>query len=141
MNREIKFRVISKGKNVGIERLTETGWEWMYYDLNPDKGERWCKGVMEGMSEVKRDQFTGHKDKNGEEIYEWDIIKFFDKIVAIIVFESFGGWCFKWIDPTYISIRQYNPEPIFRNISLFEVVGNVHENPEILNPTKEESSK
>lgn len=78
-------------------------------------------------------QFTGLLDKNGKEIYEGDILKFFDKIVAVVVFESFGGWCYKWVDPTYIRIRQYNPEPFFRNISLFEVVGNIYQHPNLLN--------
>lgn len=77
-------------------------------------------------------QFTGLKDKNRVEIYEGDLLKFFDKVIAVVVFQSFGGWSYEWIDPTYKTIRQYNPEPFFRNINLWEVVGNIYEHPELL---------
>jgi uncharacterized phage protein (TIGR01671 family) len=77
-------------------------------------------------------QFTGLKDKNGKEIYEGDIIQYFDKIVAVVVWQDYGGWSYKWIDPTYIKVRQHNPEPFFHNISLAEVVGNIYEHPELL---------
>lgn len=77
-------------------------------------------------------QYTGHKDKKGNEIYEGDILKFFDKIVAIVVWKEFGGWSYRWVDQTYINVRQINPEPFFHNINLNEVVGNIFENPELI---------
>jgi len=117
--KELKFREFVNGKFH----------YWGFVEEGIFKGP-----VTPSLTRGNHSQFSGHKDKNSKEIYEGDIIKFFDKIVAIIVFESFGGWCFKWIDPTYINIRQYNPEPIFRNIPLFEVVGNIYENPELINP-------
>src|SRR6478609_653557 len=55
-------------------------------------------------------QFTGHTGKGNVPIYEGDILKFFDKIIAVVVWSDFGGWSYKWIDPTYIRIRQINPE-------------------------------
>lgn len=78
-------------------------------------------------------QFTGHKDRNENEIYEGDILKFMDRVTSVVVFADFGGWCYKWIDPSYVKIRTQNPEPFFRNICINEVVGNIHQNPELLN--------
>jgi hypothetical protein len=80
-------------------------------------------------------QFTGLLDKNGKEIYEGDRLKFFEKEVAVVVWQDFGGWSFQWTDPTYRAIRQHNPEPFFRNINLFEVIGHIYSLP---STTKEE---
>jgi uncharacterized phage protein (TIGR01671 family) len=72
--REIKFRIIHKGKISGYERLKNCSWEWNWIKLNPDKGERWSAGVIEEIGGLIRNQFTGRKDKNGREIYEGDIM-------------------------------------------------------------------
>ena len=64
-------------------------------------------------------QFTGLSDKNGKEIYEGDII---DErgIVGVVVFRD-GGFCVKWGDGMWDCI-----------IDDITILGNVHENPELL---------
>jgi hypothetical protein len=78
-------------------------------------------------------QFTGLFDKNGKEIYEGDIMSLTQdgKPTAVIVYK-FNGFAFKWIAKIFKTVRRKDIEPLFRNISLFEVIGNIYENPELL---------
>jgi uncharacterized phage protein (TIGR01671 family) len=77
-------------------------------------------------------QYTGLHDKNGKEIYEGDIVKF-ENIKAKIIY-GFCGFEFEWIDGYTDKIRLCKTEPLFKNVSLiFEVIGNIYENPELLN--------
>lgn len=57
---EIVFKVFINRKEVGIEKLTDKGWFWRYYDLDPDKGERWTPGVMHSIKGIKRVLSTEH---------------------------------------------------------------------------------
>jgi uncharacterized phage protein (TIGR01671 family) len=130
MNREIKFQVLEKNKIIGIERLNGTQWEWQYFLLNPDKGERWCAGVFGNAPDLIRRQFTGLKDKKGNEIYEGDVCicprngQKRDTPLEV----KYGGQC-------QFYLHESGTEKIF-NMPLFsdniEVVGNIHEHPELL---------
>ena len=77
----------------------------------------------------KFEQFTGLHDKNGKEIYEGDLIKYgSDAPLEVIYRES----CFCYNQKSrYISRLQ-----IFDNINKIEVIGNIHENPELLEVVK-----
>lgn len=65
-------------------------------------------------------QYTGLKDKNGNEIFEGDI-------VSAIMPNDFENRCaYKVEIPT---LGSYS---IFMNIIDYEIIGNIHENPELL---------
>ncbi len=70
------------------------------------------------------EQCTGLKDKNGKLIYEGDIIKAKDNLSWVVVFKN--GCFFGKLGTRY--------EPVFDLVNYgFEVIGNIYENPELVN--------
>lgn len=85
----------------------------------------------DGTTEYWKDRFiiefgTGLKDKNGKEICEGDIIRCHgdDRFIApVIRHDNSGGFC--WVSC-------YKEECFIPESDEVEVVGNIHENPELL---------
>lgn len=76
-------------------------------------------------------QFTGLHDKNTKEVFEGDILSCgHGQIVSVEWGEQSAGWC--------ISLQMAGEpyrEPLENRMS-FEVIGNVWENPELINTPK-----
>jgi len=118
-NRILKFRVWSKL----LKRFclnTEDG----YFGQDED----FANGIFRIESWDRKDimqQSTGLTDKNGREIFEGDILKFNDYITRIIWSEE---------DAAFISKSKTGGAFLNPNYMLnFEIIGNVYENPELLN--------
>lgn len=113
--REIKFRAWDKKGKVWLE--------WGSFDLfQMLKNDRYV--VV---------QYTGLKDKKGKEIYEGDILAFIfpnnsNKGIAPIVWE-YGCWNVTDFKNEAGSNNIYNLYPT----TDCEVIGNIKENPELLN--------
>jgi len=146
--REIKFRAW----DIGLKR-------WLFEDINLYSSERdegeiviTVGGIAD--SGIVFQQFTGLKDKNGKEIYEGDILEEKHRCTwehYIVCFgeheESEGnknrsvGFYLKAfrkdnkkyqiiiLDPKYLEYSKIHSEG-------YKVIGNIHENPELLKENK-----
>ena len=134
--REIKFRgrrVDSGEWRYGGIHISDDGRVFIIIGSFPDKGIGCC------FAEVTPEtvgQFTGLHDKNGKEIYEWDVVRDgFDSVRTIKWFDNLGydgggamhsGFYF---DETYDGIGELN---YHNHMTDCEILGNTHENPELL---------
>ena len=155
--REILFKaktMIKKHKNNGFNNV------WVEGDLIENQGEYYIHpkansvnvegelGKLIVMHEVQPNtvcQYTGLKDKNGNKIWENDIVKcyadtddlgndlyFFYKVIW---HESYHCW---WLSDIHTLedeyLHQFNPSDI-------EVIGNIFDNPELLNYVDNDASQ
>ena len=134
MSREIKFRAWLKEekKIVNIETMHFTE-KWIGYHIFYEE-EKKKKFEFSDSENFELMQYTGLEDKNGIEIYEGDILKYkfpYDrrlKHVSLVKFiETEASFGLKDI--------YGNEIPLYRITAnnYFEVVGNIYENPELLN--------
>lgn len=124
--RDIKFR----GKRTG-------NGEWVYGNLVRGCDEKYAYIVEFGNEELCRNyvnvspdtvgQYTGLKDKNGTKIFEGDIVTrfWFDKThIYQIAYDSGTASFIGQADVKFTTFDYDSPE--------FEVIGNIYDNPELL---------
>ena len=125
MDREILFKA---------KRLDNGKWETGYYFKAGEKHMMLCfftneNGLYHNMYEIDPKtlcQYTGLNDKNGKKIWENNIVRC-GRNVIVTWDEHFASWCLTrkgWLYKHFFGESQ-NPEDC-------EVVGNIFDNPDLL---------
>lgn len=116
--REFKFRFwdTKEGKWLGKD---SSYWKELTFE---DCRKKLIASIRQG--NIVAEQYTGLKDKDGKEIYEGDIVKDHNEWIAVIVWrEKMAAFGIKWVDGVEDDFEFHLP---------CEIIGNIHENPELL---------
>lgn len=140
MNREITFRAWDKTNYqmlevVGLSNLSKENTndepEWAHFKTirdvatrRPASGITFEKVNWRPIAQFELMQYTGLKDKNGKEIYEGDVVQPYSNGTNFVVEWWHSGW--------YLVLE--NRHSMLYTIGRPEVIGNIHENPELLKP-------
>ncbi len=119
MNREFKFRVYDEN----MEDMLD--WETVISEVET---EHLFISMIVRQKHYTAMQYTGLKDKNGVEIYEGDIVKFFSlKDFKEVVFKDGAFGYLTYGDSSLVSFSQN-----YSILKALEVIGNIYENKELL---------
>ena len=126
--RAIKFEYLVNDKERGWCKET-----FPLFDLERGYFDSWVRrskfGLKTCAQPIVRRQFTGLHDKNGKEIYEGDICDLVfvggDEYGSSKVIFDAGAF-------TLVCSPQYEPCLYEADDRYIEVIGNIHENPELL---------
>ena len=80
--------------------------------------------------EIELMQSTGLKDKNGKEIFEGDVVDYKGRKAIIKWHGSYASFIYRFVDE--LNKRSAEWYPLYLAYLKCEVIGNIYENPELL---------
>lgn len=79
-------------------------------------------------------QSTGLRDKNGKEIFEGDIVDYKGRKAVIKWHGSYASFIYRFVDE--LKNRTTEWQPLYLSYYKFEIIGNIYENPKLLEVTE-----
>lgn len=146
--REILFRARAVNRDKGYHRTKYKNGDWVYGLLSRPYDERFENLPAEmtdtsSVSGIEVDyktiaQYTGLTDKNGTKIFEGDIVRLTDDTgienTFIITWDSRRAMF-------YLDSPTFKTDFYYYSANEFEVIGNIHDNPELLGELMKLTSK
>lgn len=123
-----KFRAWLKNDKEMIE-ADEIHWDRGQLDFIGD-----AITFMRKADEIELMKSTGLKDKKGQEIFEKDIVDYKGRKAIIKWHGSYASFIYIFVDELQKRVADW--KPLYLSYYRFEVVGNIYENPELLEVTK-----
>lgn len=80
-------------------------------------------------------QFTGLTDKYGKEIYEGDIVRFKHQVenIGVVIWDDINPcMCIEYHDPRFKTSTNWEYDFVKCGCMEIEVIGNIHDNPELM---------
>lgn len=134
--REIKFRGkrIDTGEWVYEDLIENQGRYYIYYATSDTTLENEDNSIIVLAEEVDPDtvgQYTGLKDRNGQDVYEGDLLRTSEGNIMIAEWVG-SGIVTRCLTPTYDGMMNTNRYAF----PVSEKIGNIHDNPELLEEEK-----
>ena len=133
-NRIIKFRAWDNYKKKMFAPSHIDSFGAVVIQEAHEEGCRHCGGTIRGTHPIDLDatllQFTGTLDRNGKEIYEGDIIRI---VLEATAFPNQGNAEVKWDGNGWWVFNDNSQKTWYKGENV-EVIGNVFENPELIEP-------
>ena len=92
----------------------------------PDDRDIYCYKT----DEIELMQSTGLKDKNGKEIFEGDILDYKGRKALVRWHGSYASFIYRFVDE--LQKRNTEWKPLYLAYMKCEIIGNIYENPELL---------
>lgn len=95
--------------------------------------ERYTEMSVE-FDEITLMQSTGLKDKNDKEIFEGDILDYKGRKALVRWHGSYASFIYRFVDE--LQKRKTEWKPLYLAYMKCEIIGNIYENPELLEESK-----